>query len=93
MQIALGVLAGLVWGALAGFLNTRITKRAIEKNSNNALMVGNLLRTVVDLLALTLVYLLRGVLPLRYEPVLVGTAIGLSLVTVVFAYRYGKSKK
>ena len=90
MQLFLGILAGFAWGALAGFLNTRITKWSLSKGETRLLLAGNLLRTVVDLVALGLVFLLRHGLPLPFEPVLIGTAIGLSLVSVLYAFRYGK---
>lgn len=90
MQMLFGILAGLVWGALCGLLNVGILKRSIGKNENSALMAGNLLRLLVDAAALGAVFLLRGLLPFSFEAALVGTAIALSLVTLVFAFRYGK---
>jgi hypothetical protein len=90
MKLALGILAGLLWGAAAGFLNTRITNWSLSKGNTNQLLAGNLLRMVVDLAALGLVFLLRHVLPLPFEALLIGTAISLSLVTILYAFRYGK---
>ncbi len=90
MELVLGGLIGLVWGALCGFVNTRILKKAMEKNSNNAVMAANGIRMGVDLASLAAVYFLRTVLPFPYEAILVGTAVALSVVTILFAYRYGK---
>lgn len=90
MEMIFGALAGLAWGALWGFLNTRILKRSIEKNNNQAMLAANLIRTLVDLASLAAVFLLRGILPFRYEAMLIGTAVSLSLVSIVFAYRYGR---
>jgi hypothetical protein len=90
MKLLIGLLAGLAWGALCGFLNTRILKRAVEKNDNNFMMAANILRLLVDLVALGAIFLLRGVLPFSYEAALVGTAIALSLLTIALAFRYGK---
>lgn len=90
MKLVFGILAGLVWGGLCGLLNTGILKKSIEKNENQALMAGNLLRLLVDAAALGAVFLLRKVLPFSFEGALVGTAIALSLVTIAFAFRYGK---
>ena len=87
MKTALSVLAGIVWGALAALVNLSINKKALAKNSTNALLAANLGRTVVDLLALAAVFLLRKILPLPYEAMMLGTAISLSVLTVVFAYR------
>ena len=53
-------------------------------------MAANMGRMAVDLAALGAVYLLRGVLPFSYEAMLVGTAVALSVVTLIYAYRYGK---
>ena len=90
MKLLFGILAGLVWGALCGLLNTRILKKAMEKNSNNAVMAANGIRMGVDLASLAAVFFLRTVLPFPYEAILVGTAVALSVVTILFAYRYGK---
>ena len=55
-------------------------------------MAANLGRMAVDLLALLLVFLLRGVLPFSFEAMLVSTAVALSILTLVFALRFGKKK-
>ena len=92
MNVFLGVLAGLVWGTVCGLLNLRILKKALRKNDANVLMAANLGRMAVDLLALLLVFLLRGVLPFSFEAMLVSTAVALSILTLVFALRFGKKK-
>lgn len=93
MTLLFGGLAGLVWGAVCGLINMLILKKAIQKNNSNTLMAANLARMGVDLAALLLVFLLRKVLPFPYEAALVGTAVALSVVTLVFAFRYGKKNK
>ena len=90
MNYLLGGLAGLVWGAVCGAVNMLILKKAIRKNDSNVLMAANLGRMTVDLLALLLVFLLRKRLPFSYEAMLIGTAVALSVVTLIFAFRYGK---
>ena len=90
MRFVFGAAAGLVWGALAAYLNLQINKKALAKNSTNALLAANLARTAVDIAALGLIVLLRSFLPFRYEAALVGTAIALSLLTIVFAYRLSR---
>lgn len=92
MKIALAVLCGAVWGVLVSLLGMLITKRCLEKGSNAALMVGNLSRTVLDLTALGLVYLLRNTVPLPYTYMLVGTAVGLSVTTIVYSFRLAGKK-
>lgn len=93
MSMLLGILAGLVWGALCGGVNVHIMKRAIQKGKDQAVMTANALRMAVDLAALGLVFLVRKLLPFPYEAMLIGTAVALSVVTIVFAFRYGKPKK
>ena len=90
MNFLWGSLAGLAWGALCGVLNILILKKSLGKNDSNLLMAGNLARMVVDLAALLLVFLLRKVLPFSYEAMLVGTAVALSVTSLIFAFRYGK---
>ena len=90
METVFAALAGLAWGALCGFANVLILKKAIAKNDSNILMAANLGRMTVDLLALLAVFLLRTLLPFPYEAVLVGTALALSAVPLFFAFRYGK---
>ena len=92
MNYLFGALAGLVWGGICAAVNMLILKKAIRKNDSNALMAANMARMMVDLLALLLVFLLRKVLPFSFEAMLVGTAVALSVVTLVFAFRYGKKK-
>jgi len=84
---ALAVLAGAVWGVLVALLNMAIMKRCLHKNTNSAIMIGNLARTLLDLAAMAAVFLLRDVLPLPYVFVLVGTAAGLSITTIICSYR------
>lgn len=90
MKIVIGVLAGLVWGGLVGLVNILIMKKGLKKNDNNLVMAANLGRMVLDLAALGLVFLLRNILPFPYEPMLIGTAVALSLASLIFAFRYGR---
>ena len=90
MELILGGVIGLLWGAFCGWINTRILKYGIEKNSNSAVMVANFVRMLVDIAALGSIFLLRKVLPFRYDAVMIGTAVALSVTSIVFAYRYGK---
>ena len=94
MNLFLGIAAGLVWGALAALVNLQINKKALAKGNSNALLAANLGRTFVDLAALAAVFLLRRYLPFSYEGMLIGTAVSLSLISVIFAFRLaGKQKK
>ena len=90
MRYLIGALAGLVWGLLAGLINSLITKKGMAKNSAAAMMLANMARTAVDVAALAAIFLLRRLLPFSYEMALAGTAIALSLFTIVFAFRMGR---
>ena len=93
MKYVIGAVIGLLWGALVAWLNSQINKKAIEKNSTKDVMAASIARTVIDIAALGLVFLLRNVLPGNFEATLVGTAASLGLLTVVLAYRLAKPEK
>ena len=93
MKYLIGAVIGLLWGALIAWLNSRINKKAIEKNSSKAIMTANITRTAIDIAALGSVFLLRNVLPGNFEATIVGTAASLGLLTVYFAYRLSKPEK
>ncbi len=90
MTYAIGAVVGLIWGAIVAFLNSRISKKAIEKNTAQAILAGNLSRSAIDIVALGAVFLLRNVLPFSFEATLIGTAASLGMLTVFFAYRLSK---
>lgn len=92
MKYFIGALAGLVWGALAALLNGYITKKALDKASDKAMLLSNALRLMVDIVALGSVFLLRNVLPFSFETALVGTAASLSILMIVFAYKMAAGK-
>ena len=92
MSIVIATLAGLAWGALCGWINTLILKKAMAKNDVNTLTAANLARLFIDGLALLAVFLLRKLLPFPYEVTLIATALALSAVTLLFAFWYGKKK-
>lgn len=93
MKYVYGALAGLVWGALAALLNGYISKRAMQKEKASAMMGANLVRTAVDVAALAAVLLLRNVLPFSFEAALVGTALSLSMLTIVIAFQLSRPDK
>ena len=92
MKYLIGALAGLVWGALAALLYGYITKKALDKASDKAMLLSNALRLVVDIAALGSVFLLRNVLPFSFEAALVGTAASMSILMIVFAYKMAAGK-
>ena len=92
MIYVLAVLAGAVWGVVMALVNMFIMRAALKKNADAAFMGANVLRTLLDLLAFAVVFLLRNILPLPYTFVLVGTAAGLSITTIVVSFRLAGKK-
>ncbi|MBQ6465546.1 MAG: hypothetical protein IJJ43_04695 [Oscillospiraceae bacterium] len=92
MSYVLAVLVGAVWGVAMGFVNMLIMRAALKKNKDEAFAGASIFRTVLDLAAFVVVFLLRNILPLPYTFVLVGTAAGLSITTIVLSYRLAGKK-
>lgn len=92
-----GGLLGLAFGSAVAFLNSIITKRYIKKNSEKAgpegtasVMGMNLARQLVNVAALFAVFLTRKLIPLPFAATLIGTALGLTVVSVILVYRLSK---
>jgi hypothetical protein len=90
MKYAVGALLGLLWGAILAWINSRINKKAIAKNSTKAVLTANAVRMLIDIAGLATVFLLRNILPFNFEATIVGTAASLGLLTVYFAYRLSR---
>ena len=90
MKFAVGAVLGLLWGALLAWINSRINKKAISKNSTKALLSANVIRTLIDIAGLATVFFLRNILPFSFEVMIAGTAASLGLLTVYFAYRLSR---
>lgn len=86
MTYLIGAVVGLLWGALAAFVNSRITKSAIKKGTNNAIMSMNFAHMFIDLVALAVVFFLRRLLPFSFEATLIATAAAMSIITIIFNY-------
>ena len=93
MRYVFGALAGLLWGALAAFVNLKINQAALKKNTNAAMIGANTARTAVDLIALGTVFLLRKHLPFSFEATIIAAAVSLSLLTVALAYWVTRPEK
>lgn len=93
MNYVIAALVGLLWGALAAFANSRITLKCIAKNTASAITVMNLAHMAVDVAALAVVFLLRGLLPFSFEATLIATAAALSIVTIIFTYKISYNEK
>ena len=93
MNYVFGALVGLLWGALAAFVNLKNNQAALKKSTNAAMLGANTARTAVDLIALGTVFLLRKRLPFSFEATIIATAVSLSLLTVVLAYWVTRPEK
>lgn len=93
MNYAIGAVLGLIWGALAAFINSRITKKALATGTQNAVMIMNAAHMAVDIAALAIVYFLRNILPFSFEATLIATAAALSIVTIIFTYTISYNEK
>ena len=93
MKYLFGALAGLLWGGLAAVCSAAVSKHFMKQNTAPAMMAATMLRTLIDIAALAAVFLLRKVLPFSFEAALVGTAVALSLLMIVFAFRLARPDK
>ena len=86
------VAAGLVWGTLFGLIGARVTKK-MTSGSEREISSMSLVRTVMDVIALAAVFFTRSLLPLRFEVTLVSTAVALTLIGIVAAFRIAAQMK
>lgn len=89
-QYLIGGVIGAAFGFAVANISAALTRRGMKKDSANAVMAASMLRTLFDLLALLIVYVLRNILPFPFYGVIIGTALGLSVSNVVLASRMGK---
>jgi uncharacterized membrane-anchored protein YhcB (DUF1043 family) len=95
-QYVLGALLGLALGLLFGYGNMRITKRAVKKNNGDglaAVAATNMLRSLVNVIALAIVFFTRKVVPLPFYATLIATATGLAIGNVFFTWLLTKEMK
>lgn len=83
---------GFALGALVAFANMCITRRAVRKNSTNAMMAASMLRMLLNIAALAAVYFTRNLLPLPFYGTIIGTALGLSLVGIGLNLKLSKEQ-
>lgn len=92
MNNAIAVIFGVLWGAAAAFVNSRIAMKAFEKKDAKAAKNARRLQMLVDIAALAVIVLLKNVLPFAYELSLVSALISLSVLTIVFLFAMGNKK-
>ena len=89
MNNAFALVFGVLWGALAAFVNSRIAVRAFEKKDAAAAKKARRIQMLVDIAALAVIILLKNVLPFSYEFALVSAIVSLSVLTIVFLFIIG----
>lgn len=92
MNNAFALVFGVLWGALAAFVNSRIAVRAFEKKDAAAAKKARRIQMLVDIAALAVIILLKNVLPFSYEFALVSAIVSLSVLTIVFLFIMGNRK-
>ena len=95
-QYVIGALIGMVFGFCVGYINMRITKAAVVKNGGNglaAVTATNFARSLVNVIALAIVFFTRNVVPLPFYATLLGTATGLAVGNVFFVWRLTKEMR
>ena len=82
----IAIFAGLIWGTLAAFINSRIASNAMGKTDARSAAKVRRLQTLVDIAALAAIVLLRDILPFSYEIALVSAIISMSVLTIVLLF-------
>ena len=92
----IGGAVGLVFGSLVAWLNSRLTAHYLQKpeserkNHTVGVLAMSFGRMLVSFGALLLVFLVRNLLPWPFAAVILGTALGLTLVSFVIIFRLSK---
>ena len=95
-QYALGIALGLALGLLFGYGNMRITRRSVKKNNGDglaALAATNMLRALMNVVALAIVFFARNYVPLPFYATIIATATGLAFGNVFFTWLLTKEMK
>ena len=84
MEYVIGVLVGLAFGALAGYIKYLLLWRGLVKTEDDVdgtkLVSRMLISNLANVLILLIVFLVRNVMPFEFVSTILGTAIGLSVV-------------
>ncbi|MEG1758114.1 MAG: hypothetical protein RR235_06595 [Oscillospiraceae bacterium] len=93
LKALIGGIGGLAFGSAVAYFNYRITRRYARENNGQATASEGIsvlkvtsLRMFTNIAALATVYLLRNVLPLPFAAVITGTAVGLSMVSLLLIW-------
>lgn len=94
----LGGLLGLAYGTVIAYINGRLTENYIRNNKDHEkpLQRANgfsAARQLINVGALTVLFLFYGVLKKMFLPVLIGALIGIGFMSYVFLFRIGKKSQ
>jgi drug/metabolite transporter (DMT)-like permease len=100
MSYIIGGLLGLVFGTIVAYLNTNITRHYIRSNNERKSPEGtgkalafSFGRQLIDIAALCIVFFTRKFVPFPIISTLIGTAIGLTLISYLFLYHMIKNEE
>lgn len=92
MEYVLGAIAGLIFGAVVAFLKARfLWKGRLETDDPTQIggvMAASALSFFINVAALAVVFLLRGVLPFSWIACLLALGLAMSILNPYFISRY-----
>lgn len=95
-QYALSIVLGLALGMAFGYCNMLITRSAVKKNGGDglsAITATNMIRSLVNVIALAIVFFTRNLVPLPFYATLLSAATGLAGGNVLFTWLLTKEMK
>lgn len=93
MKIVLGFIVGLLWGAAASGIISVIGKRCAAKNTPEAVTTYARASGLIGLVSVLIIFLFRNIIPLNNLAMIMGTAISLSSLSIIFALKISSRKK
>ena len=93
MKILLGLLVGLLWGAVPSVINSCIGKVCARKNTPEAITAYGYISGIISIAALLGVFLIIRILPINTIATMIGTALSMSSLGVLFALKMAGKKK
>ena len=92
MEYLIGAIVGLIYGGIVAFLKGRfLWKRSLESDTPEHLggvMAASAISFAVNVLALALIFFLRGVLPFHWAAALIAAAVAVSVIQPYMISRY-----
>lgn len=87
MNTFISVISGLCWGSAVAFANSRLLKKAIEKQSVKHFNRINTLRVIIDVAAIAVLFFLKSVLPINSIIAMLSTAVAISVLSTVLSFK------